>query len=73
MLEIPPSPFELQLNGTFYRAIYAVSDGVVTVTSTYGSAAATAIGEGNYATAITLFFGILNAARSQGLLPIAKL
>lgn len=56
--------FTVSLNGSAYTASYKVEGGLVRVDSIFGNAAASAIGESNYATAITLFFGILSAARS---------
>jgi hypothetical protein len=65
----PAKPFTLQLNGRAYSGTYAVKDNVVVVDSTFGTASASAVEESNYATAITLFFGILAAARAAGKLP----
>lgn len=64
--DLSPQHFTIRVNEATYMATYTISEGLVSVDSLYGSAAATAIEGSSYATAITLFFGILNVARLDG-------
>jgi hypothetical protein len=59
---VSPTPFSVTLNGKVHNANYEIQQGVIIVVSEHGTASASASGESNYATAISLLFGILHAA-----------